>query len=466
MSERLFNFDLVRFCALPLVRRVYQALVVGLAMFLLTLVILHDPFRGYLSEVDLSGPATEGVDLDEAATWLRRADSKVAAIGIPAGEISPKNQLRVTYVSLHPATAIARLNELAERWLYQYLPEKLQSYRRTALSDLRNAVAAARAREDAAREQLESLRQEQMAQVLNAADERLIAQAANKPAGGVVNLPPPAIREDQAKAREKLESLRLELSRLLAHSTHEHPQVIAIEAQISALEARLGDKPPSNAPGSSDGPELVPTPSRHSAQAKPREARPVSHWVSMPLSSASGGGTANLNAQINSALDAVSRASRDRQLAEHRLSDRMQELASQSSAAQWSAGRAVVITRLGGTPRSSVLALGALLAAVTSALTFRAAHCSVALERIETTSQLTTALKLPLIGAISMNGNRTATWRLITPTRVKAVVYASEAIVAVAVVACLVAIAAEPSLARQVLADPFGALSEVMGRFL
>jgi hypothetical protein len=42
--------------------------------------------------------------------------------------------------------------------------------------------------------------------------------------------------------------------------------------------------------------------------------------------------------------------------------------------------------------------------------------------------------------------------------------HAAEAIVALAVVACLASIAMEPSLARQVLADPFGTLSEVLGR--
>ena len=150
MSASRSSFDPASFCALPLVRRAYQALVVGLAVFLLTLVLLRDPFRGYLAEVQLTGPATEGLDLEEAAAWLRRTDSQVAAVGIPAGEISPKSQIRITYISLRPATGIARLDELAERWLYQYLPQALQVYRRSAMGDLRTAVATARALEDAA----------------------------------------------------------------------------------------------------------------------------------------------------------------------------------------------------------------------------------------------------------------------------------------------------------------------------
>jgi hypothetical protein len=48
---------------------------------------------------------------------------------------------------------------------------------------------------------------------------------------------------------------------------------------------------------------------------------------------------------------------------------------------------------------------------------------------------------------------------------VQVVLYAAEAVVVIAVAACLVAMLVEPSLARQVLADPFGTLSEVIGRF-
>src|SRR3954471_12388559 len=98
MSASRANFNAAAFCALPLVRRAYQALVVGLAVFLLTLVALRDPFRGYLAEAHLIGTATEGLDLDEAAAWLRHSDSQLAAVGIPAGEISPKTEIRITYV--------------------------------------------------------------------------------------------------------------------------------------------------------------------------------------------------------------------------------------------------------------------------------------------------------------------------------------------------------------------------------
>src|SRR6476620_11521322 len=111
MSSASRNFDVHAFCALPLVRRVYQALVVALAVFLLTLVILHEPFRGYLAEVQITGPATEGLYLDHAVAWLKQADSKAAVIAVPAGEISPKSQIRATYVSRLPKPAEKRLDD-------------------------------------------------------------------------------------------------------------------------------------------------------------------------------------------------------------------------------------------------------------------------------------------------------------------------------------------------------------------
>ena len=244
--------------------------------------------------------------------------------------------------------------------------------------------------------------------------------------------------------------------------------MIAVAAEISALEGQLGIKPRIDSATNPDGPQLIPPPAGERAQGTGNTARPVSHFVSMPLPAAvTDNAAADFTAQINAAFDAVSRSSRDRQVAEHRLNDRMQELSAQATAAQWSAGHAAVVTRLGGTPRSSVLALGALLATVATVLTFRAAGCSANEAKIETTSQLASAMKLPLIGNVSMlRPGRRPSWRLLTPQRVQAVVWGCEALVAIAVLACLVSIAAEPALAHQVLADPFGTLSEVMGRFL
>src|SRR5437773_2763878 len=123
MSPGRFSFDLHSLCELPLVRRLHQALAVGLAVFMLTLVVLHEPFHGYLAEVHISGPSTAGLDLDEAVQWLRKVEPHLAAVATPAGEISAKCEIRATYVAQHPKQTLLHLDELADRWLYQYLPD-------------------------------------------------------------------------------------------------------------------------------------------------------------------------------------------------------------------------------------------------------------------------------------------------------------------------------------------------------
>src|SRR5262245_27706915 len=125
MSVKLSSFDLHGFCALPLVRRIYQALVVGLAVFIVTLVVLRQPFRGYLAEVRISGPVAEGLDLAAAANWLKQTDPKIAVVTSRGKDSAGRGQIRATYIASRASAATRRLDELAERWLYQYLPNRL-----------------------------------------------------------------------------------------------------------------------------------------------------------------------------------------------------------------------------------------------------------------------------------------------------------------------------------------------------
>jgi hypothetical protein len=473
MSSSRVSFDPHAFCALPLVRRAYQASVVALAIFFLTLVALREPFRGYLGEVQISGPATEGLDLEAAVSWLRSVDPEVAAVGTPAGEISAKSQIRVTYVALKPAAALEHLDELAERWLYQYLPDRLQAHRRSALAALRSAVQAAREREDAAQQRLEALRQQELALLVRAPNEpggRPIESRTIEPQPMAEMAAPP---EGRRKLAEMLETLKGELSRLLASQTEAHPQVVTVRSQIAAIEKELA-----TAPGWGVTPGLVPamaepaaSEKRAAVQGTPQATQMASHFVSAggaaPSAELSSGDEMALAAAMNAAIDLLSQASRLRQAAEHRLSERMQEISSQPTAAQWSAAAAHVATRLGGTPRSSTLAAAGLFAAIAGVTMFRAAAVSVGTPRIATAGELAGALELPVVGNLS--ALRAAAGRmkrrLCTPGRVKAVLIAAEIVVAIAVAACLVAMAMEPALARQVLADPFGTLSEVIGRF-
>jgi hypothetical protein len=438
----------VAFCARPLVQRVYQALVVALAVFILTLVVFKQAFRGYLAEVRLSGPVSEGLDLEEAARWIKQVDRQVAAVAnLPRGELN-RGQLRITHVADHGPLAAARVQQLAERWLYQYLPDRLQNYRQAALVGLRTAATTARQREDAAHQELEVLRQRQLAQIRRQIE--MIASLASA-SGPQSAAPRAAAALDGDVREEKLSELRRQLGTLAGQCTDDHPQVKTLRSDIAALEEQLA--------GAVSG------------------IRPPEHYVS--LSGNKPAFTKPLEAQVTQAEDAellanqlvkaladLSRATIGRQEAEAQLAERMHELANRASGVQWTK-LPPVVSRLGGTPRCSTLTLAFALALVGGTVIFRAAGRQGCAAAMQTTAELASAVELPVVGNLAglAGKRRRRPWQLLSGQRISAVVQGGEAVLVVAVAACLLSIAVEPSLAAQVMADPFGALSEVLGRF-
>lgn len=439
MSASRSTFDAAGLCQRPLVRRGYCALVVGLAVFLVTLVILREPFHGYLAEVRMEGPAVAGLDLDSARDWLKAADGQVVVVPVATTGNRPQAAIRMTYLAPRAGEATSRLDNLAGRWLAQYLPDRLQAERRARVRETRQIVAAARQREDAARLAVDRLRQQQLADLLD----RRAARSAEAEAGGAAD---PAFREAQASLlRRRMETLYGELAGLLVRCTEQHPEVIRLRMEIAALEAQLRAAAAADAATR----EAALRPSHFVAATASERLPPVRDWM----------------AELERALAELSVASHDRQSAEHQASDTMQELANLPTAADWSARPAWIVTRIGGTPRTATIALAGLLATVAAGGTFAAARC-IAAPRIETAQELAATLGLPVIGSASAKATALAKVRkACTRTRVMAVVRAAEVVVAVAVAACLLAIAVEPALARQVAADPFGTLSEVLGRF-
>src|SRR5260221_4207268 len=129
----------------------------------------------------------------------------------------------------------------------------------------------------------------------------------------------------------------------------------------------------------------------------------------------------------------------------------MQHVSGKPCAAQWSAGPAAIVTRLGGTPRSSTLILGMLLALISGVVIFRAAPGSGS-TTIETATELASTLELPVVGNMTALREAAARMRrrVLTPKRVRPIVQGAEITVLIAVCACFVATAFEPSLARQV----------------
>jgi hypothetical protein len=456
MSQSRASFDPVAFCARPLIRRVYMALAAGLAVFIATLAILREPFRGYLAEVQIVGPTAQGLDLNDAARWLKRTEPTAAILTGPLQGPIPRSRLRMTYLAPRPQAARLRLDDLATRWLYQYLPEHLQAHRRQVLSQSRNAVSTARDREDVVRTRVEELRQQQLARYFQ---QPSLPRVASAP---VESLPVPIAAApqplDSSGLRAQLDKLRMELSRLLASFTDEHPQVITLRQQIAGLEQQLG------LPATTDaGPELRPAPVAGPA---------ATSYVAVVSSPAAGetaatGAPADLSAELAAALVELSQASRQRQAAEQRQTDRMQELASEPTAADWSAQPAQIVTRLGGTPRSVTLALGALLAGVAGIVMFRASAAAVLPPKIESARELAAALEIPVIGnAARLRTAAARIRRLFKPEYVRLATHLAEGVIGLAAAACILSILVEPTLAAQVLADPFGTLSEVLGRLL
>jgi hypothetical protein len=109
----------------------------------------------------------------------------------------------------------------------------------------------------------------------------------------------------------------------------------------------------------------------------------------------------------------------------------------------------------------------ALLATALGLVIFHAAEGDGCVAKIDTTGILASSLELPVIGNLLAlrDAARQMRQRFLTPRRLFYVVTASEFVVGFAVLACLGAVFCEPTLARQVVADPFGTLSEVVGRF-
>src|SRR4029079_10253172 len=355
MSEARFKFGSIG--DLPLVRRLHQALAVGLAVFMLTLVVLREPFHGYLAEVKISGPSTAGLDFDETVQWLNPIEPHLAAVATPAGEVSAKCEIRATYVATHPRQAISHLDELADQWLYQYLPDRLQTFRRGTLASLRKAVNEARQREDAAQERLEGLRQRQgggvprgqetgdrgqgtavRGQRSEVGEQQAISTAPTKPASGA---------DGVSKLRERLEGLNVQLSHLLGSHTEEHPEIVTLKSQIGSLEKQLG-LPESSSQQSDSVESIQQAGGRQTQAAAPQDVRQTSGELAVANQRSESEN--QLAIDIGAAMGELTKASRERQAAEQHLTERMQELSSGPTAAQWSSGPAQVVTRLGGTP--------------------------------------------------------------------------------------------------------------------
>ncbi|MEX2172908.1 MAG: hypothetical protein WD872_01015, partial [Pirellulaceae bacterium] len=171
------------------------------------------------------------------------------------------------------------------------------------------------------------------------------------------------------------------------------------------------------------------------------------------------------NSALQRAAADLLAATRTRQWAERQLQTSVESLAGTISI-PWSVEPARVVVRVGGTPRALTLVGGGLIALLAGGLMFA---CSVALVprlRIQNTDELTAALPLPLVAHTPIESGRRAarrTWR-ISPWAVKGMLKLAELTLAAFMLALVFSMLADRAVAAQVLADPFGVQSEVVGR--
>lgn len=471
MSGPRTSMDAAALCGLPVVRRIYCGLVVGLAVFFVSLVALREPFRGYLGEVRVAGPVPQGLDLEAGAAWLRQSEPRAAIVVTAPDEMRPRGQLRMTLLSLRPEPALERLKELSTQWLGHFLPAQIQEYRRGELAELKAAASIARDQEDQARQTVEGLRQEQLAHMLRMANQAAIAAAAPAAPPEELTAVLPEAESPEKRLHEKLLALRGELAQALANCTEDHPQVISLRKKIAGVEAEM-ELLPEQSPPPATGPDLLPElPAKVSRALNEGDSRgagnrSIALTANSPAPTSgeeSGGGDAG---RLPDALQVLAQASRARQLAEENLNERLQSLANEPAAADWSADPPRVVARIGGTPQPLTLALGSVLGMMAGGIMFWYSAALVIPRKLHTAADVEACMGLPVMAGSSGGA-------IIQPAlpsqhaveRTRAVVLVAEVIVAVAAGACVLSVAMEPALAAQVLADPFGALSEVIGRW-
>jgi hypothetical protein len=159
-------------------------------------------------------------------------------------------------------------------------------------------------------------------------------------------------------------------------------------------------------------------------------------------------------------------ATRARQWAEQQLQTEVQSQRT-LTAVPWSVESAQVLARVGGTPRILTLLAAGLITMLAGGLMYWAAKSLVPRLAIRTTAELTALLELPLIGQTPVPITRRKTTRLqLAPLATRAVLRTAELYLVLMVGALVFTMLADRTLAPQVLADPFGVLSEVAGRLL
>ena len=454
----------------PLVRRLHKSVIVGLAIFFGVIIALGEPFRGYQAEVRLSGPTSDAINFDQVRDWITRTDSQAAVAIARQTSGNARVEIRVGRVATRLTSATQVLDNLARRLLTEELPQQHAAHRQSVLASVQEDLQAAREAEEALRSRAAELREEQLAP-RNQSPQPQQAEAAPlaEPPQGFVQAAPPEVAAELNPAaeerRKQLDSLRLELARLLASFTEEHPQVLAIQRQIDSLEQPQASAEARNRP-LDEGPELSTPPGERAAAYQDLRSP---QFVSVPAgSSTAPSALANLTADLITLQQELSLASKHRALVEERLQTMLASLASTSPTAAWSAEPARIVARLGGTPRMLPVMLAIVASVIAGVIMFRATRILALPRVLQTASDLAATLPIPLVGrnpSITLAGPA-APRLIVTPSRVRFVTKAAEAVLLTILAVCVCAIFLDPTLASEFALDPLGVVSEIFGRVL
>jgi hypothetical protein len=420
-----------------------------LAAFLLSMVVLRVPFRGYLIEARLAGRLSDGLNASAVEAWLKAAAPDVT-IRVQA---EPGGGCRVVMQQIAPRADDARIaiDRVARQFAEQYVVHRHETARQVKLSRLQAELRAAREMEDNVRLRVDELRSAQLARSQNSQSHPTRAPE-SLPAPQATPLPTttPTIAASSPieRLQQRRESLLVELSGLLGNFTEQHPKVVLLRAEIAGIEREL-------AAGEAS---LADQPTREKQAAH----RTRAHHVG--LTGTYGDGAASSEGMNDAMADLVA-ATRARQWAERQLQTELETLSS-SGGYPWSLEAARILARVGGTPRILTLLAAGLAALVASAWMY---WLSAALNPpvvIHTSEHLADLLALPLVGTAEVTGRvKVRRWQA-SPWLARASLHGSEIVLAGMFLALGFTIISDGWLAGQVISDPFGVLSEVSGRLL
>jgi hypothetical protein len=452
----------------PLVRRAHKAVIVGLAIFFAVIIPLGEPFRGYQAEVRVSGPSSDAINGDRLREWIRETDPTAAVAVATRSSGASRIEIRIGRVCSRLAAATRTLDDLARQLLVEELPAQHAAHRQAALSALQSDLQIARETEDVLRSRAQELRDAHLAARQLALPPLPIeltpsaAPAAPFADSGTARAPAQTPATGRDERLQQLESLRLELARLLASFTEEHPQVLAIRRQIDSLEQTA----PTTEVRDAETPSLDLPPARPATYHDLSQPEFVS--VSPSGNDSPAADPAVVAAELAAVQNKLSQAGKNRELIERKLQNTLATLAASSPTAAWSAEPARIVARLGGTPRMLPVILALLSASVAGVIMFRATHVLVLPRVLQSARDLAAALPIPLVGRNPTGGGRSVAGprTIVTPARVRFVTKASECVLLTILAVCVGAIFLDPTLALQFTDDPLGVMSEIFGRLL